>query len=432
MNVLSENLVNAIKGKHDNEPNRVHDKKVEQAIKDLQINSGGTNGSNVARAPYPPRLIPTYENGGLIKNPYRVRAIDTEGNLYGTTSSKIMKQNAGAAIKEPSTEWETVWEVPDTDKHGNINVTALLVTKTNRIIAPTQRGYVFVSDENQESFVDTGIRFNYDEASGEYAYTHFQFGYGQYENLVWLAGYAKRPVKANKSFISTDYGATWKECANIPIISEDTNMHIHDMQYDPYADRFWIVNGDQENCNIYYSDDYGDSWEAVFGLFSEDERNTQLTSIACFPHGVVFGSDHAVSDKNNYPNNHMEDCIRYWKRPKGERQSNVDPGDIKIIYRPYKDSEFRSFALKAHQIEVDGRIITLMPWYGIGNDNRFLLASEDGLNWYEIYRGRHPRGWQLAGFTKINGKLTIIGFDRDDKDNRCLVNMPLPKWINTK
>lgn len=428
MATLIENIINAIKGKYNNEANRVYDDKVYQAINNLDFNLEIQD--NKAKSPYPAKLFPTHENGGLIIKNFRTKAIDRHGNLYATTSVRVLKQDAGTAIKKTSEEWLELWEVPDVEKYGHITVSALMVTNTNRLIVPTQKGYVFVSDENQEVFEEANIRFNFDLETNKYAYTHYQFGYGHYENIVWLAGYAENPVKANKSFISTDYGVSWRECADIPILSEGTNMHIHDMQYDPYADRFWIVNGDQENCNIYYSDDYSESWETVFGPFSEDVRNTQLTSIACYPHGVLFGSDHAVDAKNDFNNNHMEDSIRYWKRTKGERQAEVNPDDIKIIYRPYKDNKFRCFALRVHQIEINGDIITLMPFYGIGDDNKFLLASNDGLSWYEIYRGHHTKGWQLAGVTEIDGEMMIVGFDRDSDENMCLLNMPMPKWID--
>lgn len=433
MTTLSENIISAIKGRHKNQPNLVQDSKlvdIERVLKNIKDegilgNSTGTSFMN-AKHPYPPRIMPNETNDWLrhVDHEMRYKAIDKEQNVYATTAHILKKLPIETAITSTSiADWTTVWE-PDTLETGQINVSAVMVTATNRVIACTQKGFVYVSDENQTNFADSGIRMH--ESGGIQSYTHTQFGYGQYESLVWVSSYGEAPSLANRAFLSKDYGATFVAMTEIPYVLGTQNTHIHDIQYDPYADRFWVVIGDQDNCNIHYSDDMGVTWKAVFGKFSEDVRNTQLTSIACYPHGVVFGSDHAVSDLNSFTNNHMEDCIRYWKRPKGERQSFVDPDSIEIIYSLYEDNTFRSFAMKSWQGRVGENILTLMPWYGIGDNKTLLTASIDGLNWCEIYRGEYSGGWQLAG---VDDKNRIIGFDRNKEGKICMLAMPLPDWI---
>lgn len=368
----------------------------------------------IPKQPYPPKLIPTDENGWL-KYPgfeKRYRALDKDGNLYATTFSRVEKctdiDNAHL-----SSNWEVLWQA-DTAEVGGIGVTALMVTNTNRIVVCSQFGRVFVSDENQENFTDVGIQMPF--LGDHYSWCHFQFGYGHYENLVWVSSYGHNDIVANKAYLSKDYGATWEEMSDLPYVNHTHNIHVHDLQYDPYQDRFWCVFGDDNNANTFYSDDLGQTWTPVFGLHAEDQRNVQYTSIACFDHGVVFGSDQTG----------LDDRLDYWPR-----SEVVDPKDFKTIYYPDKGKGFISFALKAWQGVVGNDLITLMPWYGLSNNKTFLLATIDGKRWFEIYRGKHPGGWQIAGISSKDSQNRILGFDRDNSGNIGLMRMPLPKWINS-
>lgn len=381
----------------------------------------------VPKQPYPPRMIANSVNGYLeyIGIDIRARALDEEGNLYATDGGIRIKKCPIENV-ENSASWVTVWQLPNEPNSGQINATALMVTKTKRIVVATQKGWVYVSDETQTSFADTGIRMPTNTEGTQFSFCNVQFGYGQYENLVWLSSYGEKPIISNKVYLSEDYGATFTEKTSIPYINTTYNTHIHDIQYDPFADRFWVVFGDQRNSQTFYSDDKCITWKPLFGDFADDLRNTQMTSIAVFPHGIAFASDHAKSP--DYPNNNMEDNIRFLPRTKGQFRDIPDPSKLEVVHRPSIDANFHYFAMKVSQIKIDDYIVTLMPWYGV-DKNIILTASIDGRNWYEIFKGEQLGAWQIAGVHPMDTEKRIFGYAKNKSGTTSLLKMPLPEWI---
>lgn len=362
--------------------------------------------------PYPPRVRPTLFFPGAER---RLKWMDSEGHLYGVESgNKLQKsENYGES-------WSTIYTI-DTEIHGQAAASAVFVTKSGKVVLATQKGYVFVSDSDQNNFTE---KFQFTRH-----FTNDQFGYGTYENLVWLANYgsnAKEGNHANELYLSKDEGETFEKVFEGVVLDSSNNWHIHDVQYDPYSDRFWIVNGDANNCQTWYSDDLGQTWTPVFGDFADDPLNSQLTSIACYPHGVVFGGDHASPGDDDYG-----DILRYWPRPKGVVRPFVDKNTIVEIYRLEKDNLFRNFAQRTYQVRIDGRIISLMPWYG-QNAPAVLLASANGLDWYEIYRSDLFVGgdkFHIAGVDPKDPERRIFGtVGLGDGRTRQFV-APLPEFI---
>jgi hypothetical protein len=343
--------------------------------------------------PSPPRVRPTLFFPGYERV---LKWMDKNGALYGVDGGTRLQKSTNYGQT-----WTTIYTI-DTATYGQATASSVFVTKSGKIILNTQGGYCFVSDVSQTNFTQ---KFKFTRH-----FSNVQFGYGTYENLVWIANYgspASNGNHANELYISKDEGETFIKVFEGTIVDVSKNWHIHDVQYDPYADRFWMVNGDSNNCQTRYSDDLGITWTNVFGNFADDPLNTQLTSIACYPHGVIFGADHATSDD--------PDNLRYWPRPKGVVRPPVNKFDIVEIFRVHDDSQFRNFAQRTYQIELDGRIISLMSWYG-QNHPPLLLASANGIDWYEIYRAETAGGGDM---------FHIAGIDPKDSERRMFGTISL-------
>ncbi|WP_248910122.1 hypothetical protein [Halocatena marina] len=104
---------------------------------------------------------------------------------------------------------------------------------------------------------------------------------------------------ANEAILSTDGGASFDRILKVPLKTTDAaNLHIHDVEYDPYVDRIWVVVGDSGNSQMYWSDDLGTSWETI----ADQDEVTMLTQIAAFKDCVAFGTDGEPEGINRWTN----------------------------------------------------------------------------------------------------------------------------------
>jgi hypothetical protein len=231
----------------------------------------------------------------------------------------------------------------------------------------------------------------HDDLSG--AEQLYQFEYGRvlrgmghavYEDIIVLSCYALSDFEedqyANEVILSTDGGRSFERILKVPLATTDAaNLHIHDVGYDPYADRIWVVVGDNGNSQLYWSDDRGTSWETI----ADQGDVTMMTQIAAFKDCVCFGTD-------GYP----EGIIRWEREGPNDAPSGVDD-----LVRPYVqiktdnpgDGKMEMYARSQWHIrEADGRELCLMAFgYSSMNDSAtdsVVLASVDGAVWYELYR----------------------------------------------
>lgn len=425
MTSINENLFKAIKGIHKNEPNKVSDAKLIDVDTKLATLISLQNGKE-PKQPYPARMVADSVNGYL-KYPgfeLRYKCFDKDSNIYAVEAGIRLKKNSIEGA-ETQSSWQTIFELPDSATSGQIAASAIMVTQADVVVVCTQKGWVYTSDENQTNFTDTGIRMP--SVEGQYSFCNQQFGYGHYNNLAWVTPYGEKPIESNKVYLSTDYGKTFSEKTPIPFKNHIYNSHIHDMQYDQFADRFWVVFGDQNNSQTYYSDDKCVTWNPLFGEFETDLRNTQMTSIAVFAEGVAFGSDHAPGDV--YPNNNMEDNIRFLPRAKGKVKDIPDPSKLEKVFQPNTDNSFKYFAMKCRYAKVGNDIVTLMPWYSINPETVILTATVDGRNWYEIYKGNVYGSWHLLGTPPESSDVIYGSIKATQNGPVNLLKLPMPEWI---
>ena len=163
---------------------------------------------------------------------------------------------------------------------------------------------------------------NWEEIISAPSAGHFsrRYGWDVYDNVVLLGTYGSFNTENPPRFLylSIDYGATFKEIEVVSIenMANPSLFHIHDCCYDPFNSRIWVATGDQENGNVYYSDDMGGDWNRVYphgGLIQ--------------PTGVIPLGDRVLFLPDDRPAG-----LRVWKRNKLESDSVVDPNDIHFVW----------------------------------------------------------------------------------------------------
>ncbi|MGO0062553.1 hypothetical protein ACTID9_21450 [Brevibacillus fluminis] len=335
--------------------------------------------------PFPPTVTPIWTELSSIDWRFP-KWMDRNGVVFGNTGNTIVKS------LDHWTTWTNVATIPN----GYGEPRMVLVGESGRIVVGTDAGHVFVSDEAQTSFGSAPV-FTF-----ESGYTDEKHGHCVYQNVILLCAYgiknAANPPR--EVYMSRDYGATFVKIFDYPPdeMSVPGNFHIHDVEYDPYANRIWLAVGDTPNNQVFYSDDLGGTWTKVFSSYV----GSKFTQIIAYPHGVVFGSDQQA------------DGLVYWKRPKGFLQAPVLESDIVRDFLLFNDKNlFVHYATRRWVVRDKDYQMALVPWIRDNNDPAArprLLASVDGLQWFEIYR--HDSN-QL-------GFYNIIGPHPEDPDRKIL------------
>jgi hypothetical protein len=319
--------------------------------------------------------------------------VDSDGRMYGRD---------GSSVTVSDDWWETTEELYSFDE----KVEMVIVPDSGRIVAAIggrgeEGGRIELLNEDL-SGSETLYQFDYGRVSN--SLNHVTYG-----DIVVIATYHLSDFEAgyhaNEVILSTDGGASFDLVLEAPLNTEDAaNLHIHDVEYDPYAERIWVAVGDHGNSQLYWSDDLGDSWSEI----AEQGAITMVTQVAAFEDCVVLGSDGTP-----------EGILRW------ERESpNDEPGGVDDFERVHveietdpNDDVMQMYARRRWHIrEDDGRELCLMPFgYSPMNDtaeDSVVLASVDGDEWFELHR-TETREILL---TNIMGPLSMDG------DRRVLVS----------
>lgn len=294
--------------------------------------------------------------------------IDQDAYLYGRGAKRLLG----------SDDWWQTRETLFTFGEGD-NVRAVVVPESGRVIVGIQdrdenRGRVEVLDPDFETS-ETAYQF-------EYGYPIHTNGHVTYDDVVIIASYGMSDFEGgrhpNEVILSTDGGETFERILHVELNTKNAaNNHIHDVEWDPYAERIWVSVGDHGNSQIYWSDDLGESWSAI------DERGKAPVplQIVAFEDSVAFGTDSAPAG------------IIRWERD----DPNDEPTGVEDLTRPYVAIEdepsqggMRMWAQRRwHVREDDGRELCLIPFrYSNHPDWRqsVVLGSVDGEEWYELFR----------------------------------------------
>lgn len=318
--------------------------------------------------------------------------IDQDEYVYGRGANRLIG----------SPDWwhttETLYEFGDSD-----TVRAVVVPDSGNVIVGIQdrdegRGRVEVLDSDFEE-ATTAYQFDYGTP------TH-SVGHVTYEDIVLIGSYGLSEFDnnrhANEVILSTDGGETFDRILEVPLNSKSAaNLHIHDVEWDPYAERIWVAVGDHGNSQIYWSDDLGDSWATI----DEQGKATQPTQVVAFEDSIVFGTDSAP-----------EGILRW-----GRESPSDEPSGVEDIERPYvaiedePDDQMRYWAQRRWHVREDDRELCLMPFRYSRHETwrqSVVLGTVDGKEWYELYRTDDER----IMFSNVMGPVSLDG------DRRVLVS----------
>lgn len=213
---------------------------------------------------------------------------------------------------------------------------------------------------------------------------YFSDVYGQSikDNVVIFTSYGDKDALNPPRFmyLSRDYGASFVEIevCKIADMPDPSTFHLHDVEYDPYADRIWVSNGDQTNGTLQYSDDWGASWTVLDRLAEYPKQ--QPTSIVALPDRVLLSSDntpdgiHAIIKDPANPKKPVSLAdVEHLYLPSGERSGSL----IHVA----NNSKTRT----SSQIDVYPYcFLSVLNGSGGGGVVR-LVASPDGKQFYTIF-----------------------------------------------
>lgn len=320
--------------------------------------------------------------------------IDKNGRIYGRYQHEV----------RVSDDWyqttELLYAFPDVDTVNDGYVQQIVVPPNGNIIVAVggrgKRGsriYRLNKDLNGATKL-----FEFEDGRVLNSMNHVVYG-----DIIVMGSYMKSVYKAdrygNEVILSTDGGDSFERILEVPLNTKDaTNLHVHDVEYDPYAKRIWVVVGDGGNSQVYWSNDLGKSWETI----AEQGKVTMFTQVAAFKDCVVFGTD-------GYP----EGIVRWEREGKNDAPDGVDD-----LVRPHvqikTDSPGKPMEMYArhrwHIREDDGRELCLMPFGYSRMDQEeanqsVVLGSVDGDEWYELFRTET----QDTLLTNVLGPLSMDG-----------------------
>lgn len=276
------------------------------------------------------------------------------------------------------------------------SMTHLEILKDGHILAwtlnsTTGQGKVFKSSNTALDATTTwGEKLAFEHGMPHYG----QFGLSVHNNVIIFNEYINvvgQTGNGRHVWLSTDFGETWKNVLTLPDNSPDQH-HAHDSCFDPYTKWLWVCTGDGiEYRNVYYSKDFGDTWET---LWVQGQAPAQFTNVIARPECVLFGTD----------------SLTEWFVYRYDKETEV----IDVIYSitPTAGTQPLLAAKARNIVESDGTVVTYIPWRAQAQDNKWrVLATADGYNFYPLYITPVVDGSGLANVLGVSddGDLLIQG-----------------------
>lgn len=250
-------------------------------------------------------------------------------------------------------------------------------------------------------------------------------------NVVLFASYGDKDA-ANPPrhlYLSRNYGRTFQEIEvrSISAMPNPATFHLHDCEYDPYADRIWVSNGDLPNSAIQYSDDWGVSWVVV---------DTSALSYYLQPTNIV-----ALADRVLFCTDDKPDGVKGWLRDLKKPNQAVNPLDIVQLYEIDRSGPAGGLAHVANnsntrtdsQLDVFPNMLTLlMNQASTPNGKGKVVVSPDGAQFYTLLslEGRDVvMGGVYGPCSNDPHRQVIVGFyDKSDATNYRM-KFRFPEWV---
>ncbi|MFC6905822.1 glycosyl hydrolase [Halalkalicoccus tibetensis] len=249
----------------------------------------------------------------------------------------------------------------------------------------------------------------------EYGRVSNSMGHAVHDDVIVISCYGRSDYEADlhpdEVILSTDGGESFEKVLDVSLNTTDAaNHHVHDVEYDPYAERIWVAHGDHGNSQLFWSDDHGESWEEI----DEQGAITMVTQVAAFEDCVVLGTDGTPEG------------IMRWERESAndepEQASDFERVHVQIQTDPDDDTMEMYARRRWHIREDDGRELCIIPFgYSPMHDtaeDSVVLASVDGDEWYELHRTetREILLTNIMGPLSMDGDLRTLVSDSNQGD----------------
>lgn len=204
--------------------------------------------------------------------------------LYGIARLKLFKANK---VDDPTT-WDMGVNIPSTTYEVILH---LHVSDKGIVLITKKRGenpkVWFLSDINATPVLRHEFIFNpTTDTLNEFNITSHSDGINDY---IIACQYGMGTSHVRNMYFSRDLGITWTLINQSQITTPgDLNSHWHTAKFDPYSGRIWAAQGDSSNSALSFTDNFGDSWTRVSGVY-------QPTMIIPFADRVVLARDRGIA-----------------------------------------------------------------------------------------------------------------------------------------
>lgn len=217
--------------------------------------------------------------------------------------------NSGGQYLRVSKDFGETWKSPSLHDFGSgkpvdwirqMDNGELLLSLIDTTVTPWGRD-VYISSGFEGSGVPTFTKVLGVQREGVTLGSNW--GVDTYNNIVLVNEYGAKEGEATSgapsgvpkgenaryTYMSLDYGKTWKTIFDLNAYAETDKVHPHGVCYDPYWQRIWYTHGDGSDA-ILYSDDLGDTWTYAHHVKTYNST-TQVVGIKAMPTCLLFGSD---------------------------------------------------------------------------------------------------------------------------------------------
>lgn len=151
-----------------------------------------------------------------------------------------------------------------------------------------------------------GVKFTSAWSQSTYGRIVLVNEYGPKTGLKWGDFDVAAGENARYTYLSVDYGKTWRTIFDLNTYLTTTQghtttdvQHLHGVAWDPWWDRVWVSFGDNSggagSNGVVYSDDMGATWQTAHYYKGQTAPN-QVVGIVPMPRCVLFGGDNGSPD----------------------------------------------------------------------------------------------------------------------------------------
>lgn len=237
------------------------------------------------------------------------------------------------------------------------------------------------------------------------------WGFDSYQNIVLLNEYGGKVGEgaavgenARYTYMSLDYGKTWKTIFDLNAYAETDKVHPHGICYDPYWQRIWYTHGDGSDA-ILYSDDLGDTWSYAHHVTTYNS-GTQVVGIKAMPTCLLFGSD-------DIPNGIL-------RIDRAEGKHTVDGKyKVQVAYKINNETVNRTHL--CHAITQAKHYPNAPVLFGFGSESNpapsIIIATYDGWTFSRLWEDSisQPKGRGIRGVVGVTVKNEVIAISNDER-----------------